>query len=228
MYPLPDLEYIYHTIMGRFFTKEEINPSLNLLANNYEAVRDEFRSVKHQLVYTNWSGNNGYTSIDKNPYAGWKVAALFGQYDPSMDLEYLEKVYDQAVYVNPEYDIIYTQNAVRMPTLFNLCLEAGIRQRCGISVLDPGVVIDWHTDPDPEYDKETIIRGLWGIDVNPQEQEVCQLYLNTKSDGIINENFSHNRFHFFWGRTPHHVFSNLSTPRYCLCFDNLVDRQGLL
>ena len=228
LYPLPDKEFIYHSIMGRFFTRDEINPDLNLLAKNYIAIRDEFRASKHKLVYTNWNSDNEYTSIKDNPYNGWKVAALFGQYDESMDLAQLEVVYDQAVYVDPDHDIIYTQNAVYMPTLFKMCLEAGIRQRCGISVLEPGKSIGWHTDPDPEYQEEVIIRGLWGLEVNPQNQEVCQLYLDTKSEGILTESFSHNRMHFFWGRTPHQVHNTLSTPRYCLCFDNIVNREKLL
>ena len=228
MYYFPDTEYIYSSLMSGFFTKEEVNPKLNELCINYEKVRDEYRAVKDQLVYTNWNGNNEYTTIEKNPYDGWKVAALFGQYHPAMDIAKLEKVYDQAVYVDHDHEIVYTQNAVMMPTLFKLCLEAGIRQRCGVSVLAPGKVIDWHTDPDPTPDDDLIIRGLWGIDINPQNQETCQILLNSKVDGVINEVMMNNRMHFFWGRTQHHVFSNLSTPRVCLCFDNIVSRQDLL
>ena len=200
--------------MSGFFTKEEINPALNLLNINYEKVRDEFRAVKHQLVY-----------IDHDE---WKVAPLFGQYHPTMDLEKLEEDYDQAVYVNPEYEIIYTQNAVRMPTLFKLCLEAGIRQRCGISVLDPGKVIDWRVESDPILEDDIMIRGLWGIDINPQNQETCQLLLNSKVDGVVNEVMINNRMHFYWGRTNHHVFSNLSTPGVCLSFENIVPMDTIL
>ena len=68
MYYFPDTEYIYSSLMSGFFTKEEINPKLNELCINYEKVRDEYRSVKDQLVYTNWNSNNAYNTIDKNPY----------------------------------------------------------------------------------------------------------------------------------------------------------------
>ena len=228
LYPLPDKEYIYRVVMGRFFTKEEINPSLNLLANNYELIRDEFESVKHQLVWTNWHGNNSYTSIEKSPYAGWQVAALYGKYDPSMDLIEMERVYDQGCYVDPELGILYTHNAVRMPNLFGLACEAGIIRRAGISVLHPGKSIPWHVDDDPEHPDYAVIRGLWDIEVNPQNNEVCTLSLDTEDKGVVLEPFSHNRFHFFWGRTPHMVHNTLSTPRYCLCFDIDVEREKLL
>ena len=45
MYPLPDIEYIYHTIMGRFFTKEEINPSLNFIYAQYLSEKGAFEIV---------------------------------------------------------------------------------------------------------------------------------------------------------------------------------------
>ena len=70
--------------MSGFFTKEEINPKLNELCINYEKVRDEYRSVKDQLVYTNWNSNNAYNTIDKNPYEGWKVAAMYAKYHPCL------------------------------------------------------------------------------------------------------------------------------------------------
>ena len=228
MYYFPDTEYIYSSIMSGFYTRDEINPKLNLLCNNYEKVRDEYNAVKDQLVYTNWNGNNNYNSIDKNPYEGWKVAALYGQYYPEINIKDLEKIYDQAVYVDYEHDIIYSQNALKMPTLFNLCLEAGIKQRCGISVLDPGKVIDWHSDPDPTFEDDFIIRGLWGIDVNFQNAETCQLLLNSKVDGVVTEVMMNNRMHFFWGRTQHHVFNTMTRPRVCLCFDNVVPRKNIL
>ena len=230
MYYFPDTEYIYSSLMSGFFTKEEINPKLNELCINYEKVRDEYASVKDQLVYTNWNSNNAYNTIGKNPYEGWKVAAMYARYHPAMEsrLPELEKMYDQKVYLDPERHIAYTENAKKLPTLFNLCYEAGLRARVGVSVLEPGKVIDWHTDPDPTPDDDLIIRGLWGIDINPQNQETCQILLNSRVDGVINEVMMNNRMHFFWGRTQHHVFSNLSTPRVCLCFDNIVPRQNLL
>ena len=230
MYYLPDPSYIYANLMSRFFTQEEVNPELNSLAINYEKIRDGFRSVKNKLVYTNWNSANRYNTIDKNPYDGWKVAALYARYHPSMEqkLPELEKMYDQAVYLDPERGIAYTENAKKLPTLFDLCYKAGIRQRVGVSILEPQKFIDWHTDPDPEYDEDLIIRGLWGIDINPQNQEICQIYLNSKMDGVVQQNMMNNRFHFFWGRTPHHVFNTLTTPRVCLCFDNIVPLKNLL
>ena len=52
MYYFPDTEYVYSSLMSGFFTKEEVNPALNELCINYEKVRDEYASVKDQLVYT--------------------------------------------------------------------------------------------------------------------------------------------------------------------------------
>ena len=231
LYPLPDKEYIYHVVMGRFFKQEEVNPALNLLSLNYELIRDEFRSVKDGLVWTNWHGKNQYTSIEKNPYAGWRVAALYGEYDSNEDYDHIakmEKVYDQACYIDPEKEILYTQNAVKMPNLFKLAYESGIFKRVGISVLHPGKSIPWHVDTDPEHPDYVIIRGLWGIDVNPQDNEVCTISLDTKDSGVLTEDFLPNRYHFFWGRTPHMVHNTLTTPRYCLCFDIEVNRNDLL
>ena len=176
-----------------FFTKEQINPALSLLSDNYASIRDEFNQVKEELVYTNWNSDNEYRSIKKNPYNGWKVAGLFCE------------------------GTIYHDNTSKLPTLYNLCMESGLTQRCGISVLEPKKSIGWHIDKDPKYKDKIIVRGLWGLDINPQDQEVCEIHLKHKK-----ETFANNRFHFFWGRSLHHVYNTLSTPRYCLCFDNLV------
>ena len=54
-------------------------------------------------------------------------------------------------------------------------------------------------------------------DIDSPEVERTKEYLENKK-----ETFANNRFHFFWGRSLHHVYNTLSTPRYCLCFDNLV------
>ena len=177
-----------------FFTTKQINPSLTILSDNYATIRDEFNNVRDELEYTNWNGNNEYSSIKKSPYDGWKVAPLYAKGVG-----------------------IHKDNAAKMPTLLKLCLKAGIVQRCGISVLEPNKNIDWHIDTDPTYKDKIIVRGLWGLDINPQNQEVCEIHLKNKK-----ETFANNRFHLFWGRSLHHVYNTLSTPRYCLCFDNLV------
>ena len=215
LYPLPDKEYVYKMIMSGFFTKEEVNNDLNLLAINYQACRDEYRQAKHRLVY-----------VDSDD--GSKIAPLFGKYHPKTDLAELERIYDQAVYVNPEYDIFYTQNTVYMPTLFDLCLKVGLRERCSIQLLPPGECVDWNTKSDPVYDDDMIIRGLWGIDINPQNQETIQLLVQDSTNGVVNELMMNNRLHFYWGKTPHHIFSNLSTPMVCLSFDNVVSMDNLL
>ena len=217
MYYFPDIDSIYSSLMGGFFTKDEINPNLNLLNINYEKCRDEYESARHRLVF-----NEG-----KEAYQDCKIATLFGRYHPSMDLAELERVYDQGVYVDPEREIFYTQNTVYVPTLFNLCLEVGIRQRCSINLLEPGKVIDWHTDLDPQGDDDLIIRGLWGLSVNPQNQETCQLLVDSK-EGVQNQILSNNSMHFFWGRTKHHVFNNLTTPRACLSFGIVVPQERIL
>ena len=89
--------------MPMFFTTEQINPSLTLLSDNYAKIRDEFKNVRDELEYTNWNGNNEYTSIKKSPYDGWKVAPLYAKGIG-----------------------IHKDNAVKMPTLLKLCLKAGI------------------------------------------------------------------------------------------------------
>ena len=73
-----------------------------------------------------------------------------------------------------------------------------------------------------------IIRGLWGIDINPQNQETIQLLVQDSTNGVVNEVMMNNRLHFYWGKTPHHIFSNLSTPMVCLSFDNVVPIDNLL
>ena len=69
---------------------------------------------------------------------------------------------------------------LRCQTLLKLCLKAGIVQRCGISVLEPNKSIDWHVDTDPTYKDKIIVRGLWGLDINPQGEEVCEIHLENK------------------------------------------------
>jgi hypothetical protein len=47
---------------------------------------------------------------------------------------------------------------------------------------------------------------------------------------ILNERFEeiHKEFMYFWGRIPHKVENNLSTPRYAICFDVKISRESLL
>jgi len=220
MYYFPDASYVYASFMSKFFTVEDINDNLNDLAINYIKIRDEFKSVKDKLVYIESSG----------VYTGCKYAPLYQRYHPTMDkkLSDLEIKYDQKVYLDPDRDIIYTENAKKLPILFDTCYHSGLRQRVDINVLPPEHIIDWHVDSDSEYEDDMIIRGLWGIDINPQNRELCHIYLNSKTDGLVHQNIINNGFNFFWGRTPHHVHNTLTMPRVCLSFDNIVSLENLL
>jgi hypothetical protein len=68
---------------------------------------------------------------------------------------------------------------------------------------------------------------LWGLDVQSSKDEYAFLALNTQK-GVFSEYFENNKFMFFWGNTTHMVYNTLSTPRYCLCFDQKVKIDDLL
>jgi len=225
----PDPLMIFHTVMGRFYSLEEINPELKLLSDNYHTIAEEFNENKDKLVWTNWTGNNHYTSVKANPYDGWQVAALYLEYNNYIEQNrsYYEQVYKTKAHIDYERDIIYSDNADYLPTLTNFAYQSGLRQRVGISVVHPGKAIDWHVDNDPSDDDYITIRGLWGLDIKSTEDEYAFLALNTQK-GMFTEYFESNKFMFFWGSTTHMVYNTLSTPRYCLCFDQKVKIDDLL
>jgi len=229
LYISPDPEYIISTIMGRFYTIDEINPNLKLLSDNYQQIVEEFKENKDKLTWTNWKGNNNYDTVRSNPYDGWEVASLFIEADDYVldHLQYYKSVYNTEVYIDEEYKIAYSDNAKLLPTLRNIACESGLRQRVGISVVHPGKQIDWHVDNDPKDEECITIRGLWGLEVNSNDDEYALLALNTQR-GMLSEHFENNKFMFFWGSTTHMVYNTLTTPRYCLCFDQKVNINELI
>jgi len=192
--------------MKRFFTPEEINPKLNVLSKRFDEIQKEFFECKKNLIWTNWNGNNDYSKIGDSPYDGWKVAALLLEYENSTF------IFDNCKY---------------FPILKSTLFEIGIKKRVGISVVFPGKEIKWHIDPDPETKDYAIIRGLWTIDVNIDSCGECALYLGDEKSPEKHY-FKNNEFVFFWGRTKHKVVNTLQTPRYVLCFDQIISRDYLL
>jgi len=221
--------------MDRFFTLEEINPGLKLLSERFDKIKKEFLENKDKLVWTNWAGTAGYHGENSVAYAGWKIAAIFGALEDTREftkemlidtLPLLEETYKQKLYPDQNRKIILAQNAKHLPVLARTCYEAGIRKRVGISVVYPGKEIKWHIDPDPELGDNLIIRGLWGVDVNQEDGLECYLGLGPE-DNFEKRLFQDNKFMFFYGRVPHGVINNLTTPRYALCFDHVINKSYL-
>lgn len=215
--------------MGRFYTVDEINPNLKKLSDNYQKIREEFNDNKDRLTWTNWHGDNCYTSISKSPYDGWQVAALYLEYKNFIvnNIDSYKEAYNTEVHVDEDKNIISSDNTKVLPLLTDLAYESGLTTRVGISLLVPGKDIDWHVDNDPYDDEYITIRGLWGIDVNPTDDEHSFLAIHVDGNTSI-QHFENNKFIFFWGRTTHMVYNSLSTPRYCLCFDQKVKIDNLL
>ena len=219
----------------RFYSVEEINPELNSLIENFDAIRQEFLNNKDKLVWSNWSGMTGYQGSNEVAYQGWQIAALYGELkdNPHMSVETMlknlnvfEKNYNQKLYPNPNEGIILCENSKHLPTLVDCLYQANISKRVGISVVYPGKEIKWHYDPDPELENKAIIRGLFGLDIHPKEEQDCYLCLGNE-DEYEKKYFRNSEFMFFWGRTKHRVVNSLQTPRYVVCFDQDIDKDYL-
>ena len=213
--------------MKKFFTPEEINPKLKLLTERFDQIQKEFLENQKNLIWTNWNGDNDYAQIKNSPYEGWKVAALLLQYENNSIIDELKTNYNQNVEFDPTISTFVFDNCKYFPVLTSTLLEIGIKKRVGLSVVFPGKEIKWHIDPDPETLNHSIIRGLWGIDVRPDLHGECALYLGDEQNPE-KYNFKNNEFMFFWGRTKHRVLNTLQTPRYVLCFDQLLPKDYLL
>jgi hypothetical protein len=213
--------------MKRFFTPEEINPKLNVLSKRFDEIQKEFFECKKNLIWTNWNGNNDYSKIGDSPYDGWKVAALLLEYENDSIINELKQNYNQNVEFDCKNSTFIFDNCKYFPILKSTLFEIGIKKRVGLSVVFPGKEIKWHTDPDPETQDFAIIRGLWTIDVNVDSYGECALYLGDERDPEKHY-FKNNQFMFFWGRTNHKVVNTLQTPRYVLCFDQMISRDYLL
>jgi hypothetical protein len=221
--------------MNRFFTVDEINPGLHLLEQRFHLIKKEFLDNINNLVWTNWGAAAGYHGENNLAYAGWQIAALYAAYEDSTEftkemiidnLPLFEKSYGQKIYPDINKGVILAHNAKHLPVLASTCYEAGIRKRVGISVVFPGKEIKWHIDPDPEVGDNLIVRGLWGLDVRQEDGVECYLGLGPEND-FEKRLFEDNKFMFFYGRVPHGVINNLTTPRYALCFDHVIEKSYL-
>jgi hypothetical protein len=219
--------------VNRFFTLDEINPKLKLLSHRYEQIKKEFNDNLDKFVWTNWRGNNQYTSIKNSPYDGWKVCALMSDAEGISSNQInsicnqLSLSFNQRISFNEDKQIFLTENSCYLPTLISTLIECDVKKRVGISVVFPGKNIKWHMDPDPEKEDYALIRGLWGVDIKSEESGVSFLCLGDEIN-YEKRQFRNNEFMFFWGRTKHMVANTLQTPRYVLLFDQEVSRDYLL
>ena len=222
--------------MNRFYSVEEINPKLKLLSKRYKQIHKEFMENKDRLVWTNWSGETGYHGYNQDAYAGWQIAALYGELKDTAELsvsdilnniQLFEHNYQQKLHPDLERGICLADNARFMPTLVRTLYECGVKKRIAISVVWPGKDIKWHIDPDPETGNEAIIRGLWGLDIRPEGDQSSYLCLGTE-EKYETKYFKNNEFMFFYGRILHKVENTLQTPRFVVCFDQDVDKDYLI
>lgn len=222
--------------INRFYTIDEINPNLKIISDKFDEIQKEFLENKHKLFWTNWHGSTGYLGDRSAAYAGWKVAGLYAKIEDNADipirayldnLEFIESNMGVKLYPDLDSGICFTENSKILPKMTKLLQKIGITKRVAIGVVDPGKQIKWHIDPDPELDNNAIIRGLWGLDVNLEEGKDSYLGFGTPQYHIRN-NFENNKVMLFYGRIPHCVVNNLSTPRYVIVFDQDVDKDYLV
>lgn len=222
--------------INRFYTLEEINPGLKILQNNFDAIRQEFLENKDKLIWTNWHGSTGYLGDRAAAYAGWQIAGIFGTMEGNSDisrqtyldnLDVLESNFGLKLYPDLESNICFTQNKDVLPIMTKFLLRSGVTKRGAIGVVYPGKEIKWHIDPDPEVGNNAIIRGLWGLDVVPEEGKSSYLCFGTP-EYHIRKTFKNNEPMFFYGRIPHCVVNELSTPRYVIVLDHDIDKDYLV
>ena len=222
--------------INRFYTLEEINPKLKLIDERFDEIRREFLENQDRLVWTNWHGSTGYLGDRVAAYAGWQVAAIFADVSDNADLtmknyidniDILESNFGMKLYVDEERELGFSQNKDVLPILSETLLEAGVKKRGAIGVVAPGKEIKWHIDPDPEVGNNAIIRGLWGLDVVPEEGKSSYLCFG-QPEYHIRKTFKNNEPMFFYGRIPHCVVNELSTPRYVIVLDHDIDKDYLV
>jgi len=229
--------------IDRFFTIDELNPKLKLVEERFEEIQKEFLDNFDKIYWCNWGYETGYSGTNSIAYAGWKIAPIFMECrdpfsgkiitDDYWDMfvttakMLIVKNFGEAIFSKEEKIGYHRKNCELLPILTATMREAGIRRRFGISVVDPGKEIKWHIDPDPEYNNLAIIRGLWGLDVRQEEGKECYLLFGNDRKNAEKRLFVNNQHMFFWGRVKHRVQNDLSTSRYCLCFDQEIDKDYL-
>jgi hypothetical protein len=222
--------------INRFYTIDEINPNLKIIVDHFDEIREEFLQNKDKLTWTNWHAHTGYLGDRAVAYAGWQIAAVFAEMKDNADLsmqayldnlDILEQNYGMKLYPNVEEGICYSENKNILPKFTKYLREAGVTKRGAIGVVHPGKEIKWHIDPDPEVGNNAIIRGLWGLDIVPEEGKSCYLGFGTPEYHVRQE-FKNGEVTFFYGRIPHCVVNELSTPRYVIVLDHDVDKDYLV
>lgn len=230
--------------MERFFTLNEINPKLKLLEENFSKIRQEFLDNFNRIYWHNWGYDTGYYGTSVKTYSEWKIAPIFlnpfSQKNLSdaqwkfmvnsstlQNYQTLSKNFGESVIDYESRLLLHKRNSKFLPILTKTMKEICEIKRIGISMLNPQKEIPWHIDPDPETDNKLIIRGLWGLDVKEEENNECYMMLGNDIDSAEKRVFSNNQHMFFWGGVKHTVKNNLSTPRYCLCFDHEIGKDYL-
>jgi len=224
--------------INRFYTTEEINPKLKIIEENFDEIREEFLQNRDKLIWTNWHGSTGYLGDRTAAYAGWRIGGLYAEMGGAEmsgipkqayidNLDVLEQNYGMKLYPDMDNEICYTENSKLLPKLTKYLLRAGVTKRAAIGVVSPGKEIKWHIDPDPEYGDYAIIRGLWGLDVVPEEGKESYLCFG-QPEYHIRKTFKNNEPMFFYGRIPHYVKNELSTPRYVIVLDHDIDKDYLV
>jgi len=229
--------------LDRFFTLEELNPKLKLVEERFEEIQKEFLDNFDKIYWCNWGYDTGYSGHTAIAYQGWQIAPIFmecrdpfsaklitdDEWDAFVKIAptIIGKNFGDPIFVKEEKIGYHRENSELLPILTSTMREAGIKRRFGISMVGPGKGIGWHLDPDPERDNLAIIRGLWGLDVRQEEGKECYLMFGNNREKAEKKLFVNNQHMFFWGRIRHKVENELSTPRYCLCFDQEIDKDFL-
>lgn len=211
--------------MNKFFESDLILPKFNILNERFDEINQEFITNLDRLTWFNWGAESGYYAENDTTYKHWKVAPLYGLKKDILRENSIDRLRHLKDFIVVKNELIKTLNTITLPILTQSLLDAGIKKRVGVSVISPGKEIPWHVDPDPEKLDKHIIRGLWGLDIKEETNKESFIYLDSNNQKKV---FKNKEFVFFWGRIPHKVENNLSTPRYAICFDVEISRENLL
>jgi Aspartyl/Asparaginyl beta-hydroxylase len=224
----------------KFYDWQICFPELKILVDSYDEIKQEYIANKDKIEWEDMHLGTGYNIHSKAPeYIGWRMSPLHASATATL-LDMEKSTNDKPILSAETIERYSTEksidfpNAKLFPKLSNAIKKAQpknalLNVRNAFVCLDPGTILDWHTDIDnPNYQRNglLILRTHWGMDVIPEQNKTS--FLEVRYKGITERKTNYNnQINIFWGHMKHRAVNELSTDRVVISMDMLIHANEL-
>lgn len=201
------------TMNDLFLDYKALFPKLDVLCQNFEAIRKEYLESEALLEFKDFTRQQNSHILENRKGYPITVNSYFAAENKSNNAKGWHVA---AISVGNNFYLRNSRFFPRLTEAIKTLNQFGTVLVCAFNILDADVSLDWHNDDDYSGPKKSF-RSLWVV---AAPESGCVMQMKCASTGSIEtREFKDNGIYSFLHSTTHRVENRASKPRVALAID---------